>query len=296
MYYNFRNKKPKTTWDKNPSTGNLDVRDGSYKFVGRKVFPLGTMRNITVSLITYKDEFSPSTFHTHGEIKLFERKETSQPHIIFIFADDLGWNDISLHGSPQIPTPNIDALALNGLILHNYYTWRLCTPSRGTFLTGKYPNRLGLQHSPIKVGESSGLPLYEVTLPQHLKKLGYRTHMIGKKMAFKWHLGYQTKEYTPTYRGFDTFFGFLNGFIDYYDHTVWEPTFLPNIPHYYGLDFHNGTTILKDKQGQYATHLFTEEAENIILNHDTSKPLFLYLSHLASHTGNDFKPVQAPQK
>ncbi|GIX73979.1 arylsulfatase B [Caerostris extrusa] len=224
------------------------------------------------------------------KLNCLKGKETSQPpHIIFIFADDLGWNDISLHGSPEIPTPNIDALALNGLILHNYYTWWLCTPSRGSFLTGKYPTRLGLQHSALRAGEASGLPLYEVTLPQRLKKLGYRTHLIGK-----WHLGYKTKEHTPTYRGFDTFFGYLNGYIDYYDHTIWEDTLIPNVPYFYGLDFHNGTTILKDKQGQYATHLFTEEAENIILNHDTSKPLFLFLSHIAAHTGNGYRPHQAP--
>ncbi|XP_055939005.1 arylsulfatase B-like isoform X2 [Argiope bruennichi] len=211
------------------------------------------------------------------------------PHIIFIYADDLGMNDISLRGSPQIPTPNIDALGLNGLFLDNYYGEWLCTPSRGAFLTGKYPIRLGLQHSALHVGEASGLPLREIILPQYLKNLGYQTHMIGK-----WHLGYQTKEFTPTYRGFDSYLGYFNGYIDYYDHTIYEKTNLTTKPKYFGLDFQMGTDILKGQQGKYATHLFTETAEQIIYDHDTTKPLFLYLAHIAAHSGNPFKPEQAP--
>ncbi|CAL1286136.1 unnamed protein product, partial [Larinioides sclopetarius] len=184
------------------------------------------------------------------EIIFLQGYEVSKPpHIIFIYADDFGMNDFSLRGSPQIPTPNMDALALNGLFLDNYYGEWLC-----------------LQHFVLRLGEASGLPLGEVILPQHLKKLGYQSHIVGK-----WHLGYQTKEYTPTYRGFDSHLGYLSGFIDYYDHTIFTGTLLPNKPHYFGLDFHNGTEILRDQQGKYATHLFTETAEQIIRHHDTSK-------------------------
>ncbi|CAL1278117.1 unnamed protein product [Larinioides sclopetarius] len=211
------------------------------------------------------------------------------PHIIFIFADDLGWNDVSYNGSPQIPTPNIDALALNGIILRNYYGEWMCSPSRGSLLTGKYSIRLGLQHYAIKAGERSGLPLSDVTIAQRLKQLGYATHMIGK-----WNLGYFKKEYTPTYRGFDTFLGYMNPFIGYYDHTHVDSTGLPRQSKFEGIDFYNGTSILKDRQGEYATYLFTETAENIIKNHNASKPLFLYLAHLAVHTGNFYKPLEAP--
>nr|XP_042902748.1 arylsulfatase B isoform X1 [Parasteatoda tepidariorum]XP_042902749.1 arylsulfatase B isoform X2 [Parasteatoda tepidariorum] len=211
------------------------------------------------------------------------------PHIIIIYADDLGWNDVSFHGSPEIPTPNIDALAMNGILLNNYYGENLCTPSRAALLTGKYPIRLGLQHGVLKGGEASGLPLKEITLPQHLKSLGYSTHMIGK-----WHLGYMTKEYTPTYRGFDSFFGYYNGILDYYDYTSDTITGLHDIPYYYGIDLYNGSRLLRDFRGQYATHVFTEEARNIILNQDQKKPLFLYLAHLAVHSGSRYNPVQAP--
>ncbi|KAF8791977.1 Arylsulfatase B like protein [Argiope bruennichi] len=211
-----------------------------------------------------------------------------QPHIVIIYADDLGWNDISYHGSPQIPTPNIDALALNGITLQNYYGEWLCTPSRASLLTGKYPMRLGLQHFVIRGGEASGLPLNETTMAQRLKKLGYATHMIGK-----WHLGYQTKEYTPTYRGFDTFFGYWNGLIDYYDHTYQEFNASFGQP-YFGLDLHDGMDTVKSEQGKYATHFFTEKAEEVIKKHDTSKPLFMYFAQLAAHAGNGYQRMQAP--
>ncbi|GBM20840.1 Arylsulfatase B, partial [Araneus ventricosus] len=122
-----------------------------------------------------------------------------------------------------------------------------------------------LQHFVIRAGEASGLPLNETTMPQRLKKLGYKTHMIGK-----WHLGYQTKEYTPTHRGFDTFYGYWNGMIDYFDHTYLEDNSSYGQP-YWGLDLHDGMTPVNDAQGKYATQVFTEKAEDIIMNHDTSE-------------------------
>lgn len=210
----------------------------------------------------------------------------TKPHIIVIIADDLGWNDVGFHGSDEIPTPNIDALAYNGVILNSHYVQALCTPSRAAFLTGKYPIHMGMQHSVILESEPRGLDLQEILLPQRLKDNGYSTYAIGK-----WHLGFYKREYTPTYRGFDSHYGYWQGVKDYYNHMV-HGTITVEI----GYDLRRNMEVDWQAAGQYSTELFTREAENVIRNHNTSKPMFMYFSHLAVHTGNADNPMQAPDE
>ncbi|EEB20452.1 arylsulfatase B precursor, putative [Pediculus humanus corporis] len=207
-----------------------------------------------------------------------------RPNIIIILADDLGWNDVSFHGSNQIQTPNIDALAYNGIILNSHYVPALCTPSRASLMTGKYPTSLGMQHLVILSPEPWGLPLNETLMPEYFNKNGYATHAVGK-----WHLGFFKKEYTPIYRGFDSHFGHWNGFQDYYDHTTMSDSLK-------GYDMRRNFEVDYSYQGMYTTDVFTKEAIKIIDNHNSQKgPLFLYLSHLAPHSGNPDNPFQAPE-
>ncbi|KAG6438568.1 hypothetical protein O3G_MSEX000065 [Manduca sexta] len=206
-----------------------------------------------------------------------------RPNIILFLADDLGWNDVGFHGSNDISTPNIDALAYSGLVLQNYYVTPICTPSRAALMTGKYPIHTGMQHGVIYGAEPRGLPLTEKILPQYLKDLGYKTHLIGK-----WHLGSYKREYLPLNRGFDSHVGFWTGRIDMYDHTSMEHGS-------WGFDFRRGFKVAHDSFGRYATDVYTNEAIKVIKGHNASEPLFLMVSHSAVHSGNPYEPLRAPE-
>ncbi|XP_030372601.1 arylsulfatase B [Scaptodrosophila lebanonensis] len=212
---------------------------------------------------------------------------STKPNIIIILIDDMGINDVSFHGSNQILTPNIDALAYNGVILNRHYVPNLCTPSRATLLTGKYPIHTGMQHFVIINDEPWGLPLSERLMPEFFRDAGYSTQLIGK-----WHLGFWRKDMTPTLRGFDHHFGYYNGYIDYYDHS----NHMLNRNFSKGVDFRRDLDPWPAANGSYATDVFTAEAKRVIQDHDTSRPLFMVLSHLAVHTGNEDNPMQAPEE
>ncbi|XP_077524629.1 arylsulfatase B-like isoform X1 [Amblyomma americanum] len=209
-------------------------------------------------------------------------KKKSPPHIVFVLADDLGWADTSFHGSAQIPTPNLDALASTGVLLNNYYVQSLCSPSRGALMTGLYPAHNGIEF-PLLGAEPTGLPLEYKIMPEHLKDLGYETHLVGK-----WHLGYHNLDYTPTSRGFDSFYGLHNGPNDYYKGIMEQGISR-------GLDFWNNTEPLVPDEQVYATTAFTEQAKSIIVNRNTSKPLFLYLAHQATHSIYAPTLLEAPE-
>ncbi|XP_017156863.1 arylsulfatase B [Drosophila miranda] len=216
-----------------------------------------------------------------------EGEASAKPNIIIILIDDMGFNDVSFHGSNQILTPNIDALAYNGILLNRHYVPNLCTPSRATLLTGKYPIHTGMQHFVIVTDEPWGLPRQERLMPELFRDAGYATHLVGK-----WHLGFWRKDLTPTMRGFDHHFGYYNGYMDYYDQTVR----MLDRNYSTGLDFRRDLEPCREAEGTYATEAFTTEARKVIERHDKSRPLFMVLSHLAVHTGNEDNPMQAPEE
>uniref|UniRef100_A0A1B0BNA3 Sulfatase N-terminal domain-containing protein n=1 Tax=Glossina palpalis gambiensis TaxID=67801 RepID=A0A1B0BNA3_9MUSC len=212
-----------------------------------------------------------------------ESKQNARPNIVIMLIDDMGYNDLSFHGSNQILTPNIDALDYNGIILNRYYVPNLCTPSRSALLTGKYPIHTGTQHFVAVNQEPWGLSLDEQLMPAFFRDEGYSTNLVGK-----WHLGFYRKEMTPTFRGFNHHYGYYSGFISYYDHTFDVEKF-----NYTGLDFRRDLRSWPEANGTYATDVFTDEAVRIIKCHDESKQLFLLISHLAVHTGKNKNPLQA---
>lgn len=121
----------------------------------------------------------------------------------------------------------------------------------------------------------------------------------------KWHLGFHKKAYNPIQRGFDSFFGYLGAYVDYFDHslvmTVWENLFknvntlLKNIyfqsrPYGRGYDMRTNESIYYGSKGKYATELFTDVAVETIMKQNTNQPMFLLLNHLAAHAGNEDNP------
>jgi arylsulfatase A-like enzyme len=128
------------------------------------------------------------------------------PNIIFMLCDDCGFNDFGFNHNTETKTPFLDSLVLDeALLIDTHYVSKLCSPSRAAFLTGRYPSTLGLQHGILKQTTHYSLTRQVSTLSNEFQAQGYSTHAIGK-----WHLGFQAWEYTPTYRGFDTFDGFYN--------------------------------------------------------------------------------------
>ena len=132
--------------------------------------------------------------------------QSGKPNIVFIFADDLGYADTGIYGSSVIETPNIDALAKDGVrFIQGYVSHPVCSPSRAGLLTGRYQQRHGWEFNPAGRDSVVGLDLGQRTIADELKSLGYTTGMVGK-----WHLG-QGSDYHPMSRGFDSYFGVLAG-------------------------------------------------------------------------------------
>jgi arylsulfatase A-like enzyme len=195
-----------------------------------------------------------------------------RPNIVFIVSDDQGWADVGFHGG-DLKTPSIDKLAAAGARLEQFYVQPVCSPTRAAFLTGRYPMRYGLHVGVVRPWAQYGLPLDERLLPQALKEAGYATAITGK-----WHLGHFQPAYLPTNRGFDKQYGHYNGALDYNTHVRDG-----------GHDWHRDDKANYDEG--YATHLLAREASRIIAEHNTSKPLFLYVPFNAVHS-----PHQVPDR
>ncbi|KAF6030381.1 ARSJ [Bugula neritina] len=205
--------------------------------------------------------------------------QSDQPNIVFIMADDLGFNDVGYHGYGEIMTPNIDALARDGVRLENYYVAPLCGPTRTQFLTGRYSIHLGLQGSNLAECTKEGVPLEYRTIANEMKDRGYATHMIGK-----WHGGFHKKEYFPTNRGFDTYRGYLlRQSSSYYTR---EMVYTTGIEY---MDYRNNEDTYHGDLGEYTTTAFTRRAQELITDHNTTQPMFLYLAYQAPHY-----PLEAP--
>jgi len=192
---------------------------------------------------------------------------TTRPNIVLILTDDVGYGDIGSYGSRDIRTPNIDRLARGGVRLTDFYASPQCTPTRAALISGRYPQRVSLERALSTAGLSleTGLQANGRTLPRLLKNAGYRTGLVGK-----WHLGY-LPEYSPNAHGFDYFYGFLAGYIDFYTHTRGGD----------GLHDLNENGVAVSDTG-YMTDLITSRAVRFIEN-NAAAPFFLEVAYNAAH-------------
>jgi len=192
---------------------------------------------------------------------------TRPPNIVLILMDDLGYGDLGSYGVADAKTPHMDRLAREGVKLTDFYAnGPSCSPTRAGFITGHYQQRYGIEWPLGSQPDDSarGLPPSETSLPRLLKSAGYATGLIGK-----WHLG-RKPAFHPNRHGFDEFWGFLGGAVDYY--TKIDATGRHDL-------FHNDTAA---SHSGYLTDEITTRAKTFIDAHRTT-PFFLELAYNATH-------------
>lgn len=200
----------------------------------------------------------------------------TRPNIVLVFADDLGYGDLSGYGHPSIRTPRLDRLAAEGIRLTTAYAAPSCTPSRAALLTGRYPRRSGLNQV-LMPDAKTGIPASEITLAELLRGAGYDTAMVGK-----WHLGH-TPGFLPTEHGFDEYFGLL------YSNDMIPPWVETDKPR----RLVRGTAELAGEVDMHTlTRQYVDEAIRLI-QAPRSKPFFLYLAHSMPHVPIGASPAFA---
>jgi arylsulfatase A-like enzyme len=197
-----------------------------------------------------------------------------KPNILLVVADDLGYGDLGCYGCRDIRTPNIDRLAAQGVRLTDFYASApVCSPTRASLLTGRYPQRAGFDWVIRYHEKDRGLPAAETSVARLLKQHGYATGLFGK-----WHLGYKA-EFGPNAHGFDEFFGFLAADLDYYAHT----------------DANGDAGLYENTKpvavNGYLTDLITERAL-AFLKKNGHRPFFLEVAYNAPHW--PFQPPDRP--
>jgi arylsulfatase A-like enzyme len=203
-----------------------------------------------------------------------------KPNVIVIMADDLGYGDVGFNGSTEIPTPNIDRIADNGVkFTSGYTTYSVCGPSRAGFMTGRYQQRFGFERNPLyRVNDPHmGLPLDEMTIAESVSQVGYKSGMIGK-----WHLGAHISNH-PLNRGFDEFYGHLGGGHKYFPEalTIQDSYDAKNEEQSYQTWLLRNHT--PEQTDEYITDEFSNEAVEFVVRHK-DHPFFLFLSYNAPHT------------
>ncbi len=197
-------------------------------------------------------------------------KASGKPNVVILYTDDQGTLDAACYGSTDLHTPNIDRIAADGVRFTQAYAHTVCCPSRAALLTGRHPQRSGINswtQGNMNGADGVNMALDEVTIAEALKAAGYRTGLFGK-----WHVG-SHRNSGPMKQGFDEFFGIRNGFIDNFNHY-----FLHGKGYH---DLYEGTTEVF-KEGEFFPEMITDRSLKFIEdNRDT--PFLLYLGFNIPH-------------
>ena len=210
----------------------------------------------------------------------------TQPNFVIFLTDDQGYGDLSCMGAPDFRTPHLDRLAADGARFTNWYSNSpVCSPSRASLLTGRYPGHAGVRSILAGHRTATGLPPHVPTLATALKPLGYRSYMAGK-----WHLG-MAEASRPHRHGFDRWYGFLAGCIDYYSHIFYwgmnHPG--PGVNPTHDL-WEDGREVWDN--GAYFTERITAKAVDYLRDAvRAGGPFLLYVPYNAPHY-----PMHAPAK
>ena len=204
-----------------------------------------------------------------------------QPSFVLILTDDQAYGDLGCMGATDLKTPHLDALAARGALLTSWYSNSpVCSPSRASLMTGRYPGNAGVRSILTGHRTASGLHTTVPTIALALRELGYRTALFGK-----WHLGVAEGS-RPHDHGFDEWFGFMAGCVDYYSHIHHWTEGLEGIHDLW----EDGREVWRN--GQYFTEMVTERAVGYIDRAATGdEPFFLYLPYSAPHY-----PMHAPAR
>jgi arylsulfatase A len=188
----------------------------------------------------------------------------SRPNVIVIYSDDQGAADLNIYGSKDLQTPNLDRLAKSGVRFTQFYSASpICSPSRASLLTGRYPQRAGLPNMASSKEGVGGMPASQYTMGELFKDAGYKTAHLGK-----WHIGY-TPETMPNNQGFDYSFGFMGGCIDNYSHFFyWEGANRHDL-------WRNGKEVWEP--GKFFPDLMVSEASEF-MEKNKNQPFFLYFA------------------
>eukprot|EP01084_Bolivina_argentea_P027872 51784_1 len=206
----------------------------------------------------------------------------NNPHIVYILIDDLGNANVEYH-NPRMQTPNLNNLLSESLILNDFYVFKYCSPTRSSLLSGRISYHVNERNNP-SCSSNFGIPLNMTTISEKLvHESNYIAHQVGK-----WHLGMASISYIPIGRGFTTSLGYLvSGGEDHYTQNYTQNS-IDNIS-CSGIDLWDTNTPAFGKNGTYGGYLYSNRAIEIINNHSTKQPLFLYLA-----TQNVHAPLQVP--